>query len=786
MAKNPSFPVLALFLAALFFPNTHSLSTFAVSETGNRTVVCAVAGSLNQQSLNCTIFPQRVQFPISPSLPSVAGVVAGDGFICAVSPFNSSSSSVVVCWRFSDLGGNLTYRRIYNGPALRDFASGNSQICGLVNSSNSLQCWPQRIFNNTVDNSNNADSFSSSLAVGENFVCGLLSSGRVQCLGSAYNVTDEMPVGNFSQVRAGPQHACAVSLNGSLLCWGNTVGPIPRPEGEFTSVALGESRACAIRSNRMVVCWGENGFALPDSLRAESFISLEAKRTIFCGVVFSNYSLLCWGNAGFDPNPLVFSDVVPGPCRARVECGCEPLPNYGQYCDQGLVICQPCVNINNQSQLIPPPPPPPPPVAAPPPPPPSGGRKWNAKMVAFLVIGCVGSFSSLLLVCIYLFSRYIKISGSRIHDSGRLEAGGSSPHTPESQPEPPPARPPSLEKKVSHLISMGSGGHLEEFPLETLLAATDNFSDERKIGSGSFGSVYCATLDDGREVAVKRAETSRSSSSTGPGPGLARHGGPEDKDSAFLNELEFLSRLNHRNLVRLLGYCEERDERVLVYEYMPNGTLADHVHELPDSPLRSWPARIRAGLDAARGIEYLHEYAVPRVIHRDIKPSNILLDGSWTARVSDFGLSLTGPRDGESHLSMGAAGTMGYVDPAYYRLQVLTAKSDVYSFGVVLMELLSGLKAVHKNEGGVPRNVVDYVLPFVGKDEIHRVLDRRIPPPTPFEIEAVAYVGCLAADCVELDGRDRPTMSEVVEGLERALEACLAPPVMSRSTTSSS
>jgi serine/threonine protein kinase len=323
---------------------------------------------------------------------------------------------------------------------------------------------------------------------------------------------------------------------------------------------------------------------------------------------------------------------------------------------------------------------------------------------------------------------------------------------------------------------------LEEFSLEALLKATGNFSEDHKVGTGSFGTVYHATLDDKREVAIKRAEASTSSSYAG---GATIHS-QEDKDSAFLNELEFLSRLNHKNLVRLLGYCEDCNERVLVYEYMGNGTLFDHLHKLPTSPLMSWAARIKVALGAARGIEYLHEYAVPRVIHRDIKSSNILLDARWTAKVSDFGLSFMGPHDDDAPLPLQAAGTMGYLDPEYYRLQLLTTKSDVYSFGIMLLELLSGRKAIHKNENGVPRNVVDYVVPYILQDEIHRVLDSRVPPPTPFEIEAVAHLGYLAADCVMPEGRQRPPMSEVVDSLERALQACLVPQVFSRSTTGSS
>ncbi|XP_022850597.1 serine/threonine-protein kinase-like protein CCR4 [Olea europaea var. sylvestris] len=583
------------------------------------------------------------------------------------------------------------------------------------------------------------------------------------------NVTNHVPGGNFSWIDAGLHHVCAISFHGSLKCWGKMVGEKPR--GEFIALASGESRNCALRPNGTAVCWGENGFNLPASLKKMEFIALEAKINVFCGVNRSNYSLLCWGNENFDSNP-VFKDVVPGSCTTRNECPCNPLPGYGKYCSEDLVICEPCVK--KPIVVVPPPPP----LVAPPSRSPSSGGQWNSKMVAFLVVGCVGSFSLFLSLCILSF-RYCKITGSRIHDSGRLEEGSLSQQNSQTTQARP--SPPVLEKRLSHLISAGNGGHLEEFSLQELLKATNSFSEENKIGTGSFGSVYHGTLDDGREVAVKRAEAS-SSSSYG---GIAKHS-QDDKDNAFLNELEFLSRLNHKNLVRLLGYCEDSNELLLVYEYMNNGTLHDHLHKLHTSPFMSWSTRIKVALDAARGVEYLHKYAVPPIIHRDIKSSNILLDTTWTAKVSDFGLSLMGPQDDQSHLSLRAAGTVGYMDPEYYRLQQLTTKSDVYSFGVVLLELLSGHKAIHKNENGVPRNVVDYVVPYIIQDEIHRVLDARVPPPTPFEIEAVAHVGYLAADCVMPEGQDRPSMSEVVNSLDRALEACLAPPVLSRSTTDSS
>ncbi|KAL3503881.1 hypothetical protein ACH5RR_033722 [Cinchona calisaya] len=769
------FTVILYFLS--FFPFIYSSSTVSISQTGNQTLVCALLHSASQESyLNCTSFPQGIQIPLNPSVASFSRIVGGNGFLCASSS-SSSSFSIMVCWRFSTNGTNMTYKRIYIGPALEELDAGNSHICGLVRTENRLQCWQWQEFNSSSNSS-----ITSSLAVGENFVCGLLKSGKIQCLGSYTNVTGHVPVGNFSVVSAGFRHACAISMNGSMECWGDMVGV--KPPGEFRSIALGENRSCALRANWTVACWGENDFSLPVSLQQTNFISLEGKGSVFCGVEKSNFSLFCWRNEGIlDSNSAVFNRVVPGPCRKQ--CLCYPLPNYSRYCSQGLKICQPCIRKPsgvNPPLTMPPSSPSPAPVS-----PPSqtstNGGKWNKKMVAFFVVGCTGSLSLVLVLCFLLY-KYCKVKVCRVHDSGPMDDAARAPpqssQTTTSKAQPP--RP--LEKKLSQLISIGNGSHLEEFSLDILLKATKSFSEEYKIGTGSFGSVYLGTLHDGREVAIKRAEVSSSSSYHNYAGGTKRN--QDDKDYAFLNELEFLSRLNHRNLVRLFGYCEDCNERVLVYEYMDNGTLFDHIHKLENTPLMSWAARIKVALDAARGIEYLHEYAVPPIIHRDIKSSNILLDATWNAKVSDFGLSLMGPPDDESHLSLHAAGTVGYMDPEYYRLQQLTTKSDVYSFGVVLLEILSGYKAIHKNENGVPRNVVDFVVPYIVQDEVHRVLDKRVPPPTPVEIEAVAYVGYLAADCVTLESRDRPTMTEIVNSLERALAACLAPPTLSRSATGSS
>ncbi|OWM78042.1 hypothetical protein CDL15_Pgr018611 [Punica granatum] len=764
---------LILSLVVVVVP-VRSLSTVSISETSsNQTLICALQSLPDNNrttSLNCTSFPSGIHIPqINNTIP-YSGIVSGDGFVSALMSW--SSVSVMVVWRFSSNGTNVDYKQIYKGTVIKELEAGNHHICGIFNGTDRLGCWQLPGYGDTVINVN-----LSTVAVGNDFTCGLSFGREIICSGSNSNITDHIPGGFYRSIEAGPRHACAISQNNSLHCWGdiyNAEGSENHPEGQFTSLALGENRTCALRLNETVTCWGVNNFEfeLPAALRGISFATIRAKRTVFCGVS-SSFSLYCWGNDYLDSNPVVFENVLPGPCMSS--CPCAPYALSSNYCSNGYQVCQPCGGGWGEPPEAPssdPSPLPSPPRPSPEP----GGNGMDGQMVAFLVVGCVGSVS-FLLVCFFLLFRYCKKKVIRIHDSGRLEEAEkdhcSSPSGPVQ---------PVLEKRLSHLVSAGNGAHLEEFSLQVLAEATDNFSQEFKIGTGSFGSVYCAKLDDGRQVAIKRAEISTASPNRGVGGVMRRQ---EDRDRAFVNELESLSRLNHKNLVRLFGFCEDSDELILVYEYMDNGSLHDHLHRLsPDhSSLMSWPARLMVALDAARGIEYLHVYAAPPVIHRDIKSSNILLDSNWTAKVSDFGLSLSGPDDDGSHLSLHAAGTVGYVDPEYYRLQHLTPKSDVYSFGVVLLELLSGYRAIHKNENGVPRNVVDLVIPYIIRDEIHRVLDPKVPPPTPFEIEAVAYVGYLAADCVRLEGRDRPSSTEIVNCLERALTACLAQPACSPSLT---
>ncbi|XP_050211254.1 putative serine/threonine-protein kinase-like protein CCR3 [Mercurialis annua] len=306
-----------------------------------------------------------------------------------------------------------------------------------------------------------------------------------------------------------------------------------------------------------------------------------------------------------------------------------------------------------------------------------------------------------------------------------------------------------------------------EFSFAELAAATDNFSPQNKLGAGTFSIVYRGKLVNGSEIVVKRGEKGHEKNFS------------EEQHKAFDSEFEFLSRLHHKHLVRLIGFYEDEYERLLVYEYMKNGDLYRHLHDKKCnemSTINSWKMRIKIALDAARGIDYLHNYAVPPVIHRGIKSSNILLDSNWTARVSEFAFSVKAPGSENNNKPMKVGGTTGYVDPVYYTRKTLTPKSDVYSFGVVLLELLTGKKAIfkddHDDSGGIARSIVDFAVPKILSGEVVTVLDPRVIRPELKEAEAVELVAYTALHCVNLDARERPNIGDVVANLERSLALC--------------
>ncbi|KAF9613223.1 hypothetical protein IFM89_006324 [Coptis chinensis] len=297
------------------------------------------------------------------------------------------------------------------------------------------------------------------------------------------------------------------------------------------------------------------------------------------------------------------------------------------------------------------------------------------------------------------------------------------------------------------------------FTYEELERATGGFKEDTKVGKGSFSCVFKGILKDGTVVAVKRAIISTD---------------VKKNSTEFHTELDLLSRLNHAHLLNLLGYCEEGQERLLVYEFMAHGSLHQHLHGKSQSLKQQldWVRRVTIAVQAARGIEYLHGYACPPVIHRDIKSSNILIDEEHNARVADFGLSLLGPADSSSPLAELPTGTLGYLDPEYYRLHYLTTKSDVYSFGVLHLEILSGRKVIDMQfEEG---NIVEWAVPQIKAGDIAAILDSALKPPE--HLEALTRIANVACRCVRMTGKERPSINKVTTALEQALALLMGNP----------
>ncbi|URE32345.1 receptor-like protein kinase [Musa troglodytarum] len=285
-----------------------------------------------------------------------------------------------------------------------------------------------------------------------------------------------------------------------------------------------------------------------------------------------------------------------------------------------------------------------------------------------------------------------------------------------------------------------------KFTYRQLQSITDNF--ERIIGKGGFGTVYYGHLEDDTEVAVKMLSQSSSQGT-----------------KEFLAEAQHLTRVHHKNLVSMVGYCMDGDHLALVYEFMSQGTLKDHVRGTGTAAPLSWEQRLQIALEAALGLEYLHTGCKPPLIHRDVKTTNILLNERLEAKISDFGLSRTFQNDGRSHVSTRVVGTMGYLDPEYYTRNQLSQKSDVYSFGVVLLELITGQPPVVND----PENthLVEWVRRRLAKGNIEDVVDPSVRQEN--AVNSAWKVTNVALACAAHASSKRPTMSDVVMQLKESL-----------------
>ncbi|XP_047963634.1 serine/threonine-protein kinase-like protein CCR1 [Salvia hispanica] len=706
----------------------------AIDASGKQAVICWDANNSSSSASSSSRF--------STALPPMAALSGGDGFLCGIMADNSQP----LCWGFnktSDLVPDALKLNAYS-----HIASGKDHVCAIrgsyfsENVSGNVDCWDiVRVSNTSLISKQSIrfyDQNASSLVFtrlvsGDGFSCGVVLDGGIACWGpnsSSLAVSAESD--NFVALASNVDSICGVSQrSGEIKCWGNT-GITPPSGIRLVALAAGAQHFCGIREdNHGIECWGSfNASLIP---KGAGFLSIASSEWLNCGIREGDLVLDCWfanvsSQVNFDP-PLQLCS--PGLCRAG-GCGegmfgfnasllnepdltslcvrkdlsiCSPC---GFNCTQGFFpsslcssnadrVCTPCSLCQNstcedvcklksspQSQSQ------------------SHGEQLRQLL---LIIGSSASGFLLILIAWCLLPRVARDEQGKktrqcLSCFGKpdLEADGSvDQHAPATVAPCP--------------------GVAQVFRLSELKDATNGFKEFNELGRGSYGFVYKAVLTDGRHLAVKRANAA-----------TIIHSNSRD----FETELEILCNLRHANIVNLLGYCAEMGERLLVYEFMPHGTLHDHLHG--GLSTLNWTLRLKIAMQAAKGLEYLHKEAVPPIVHRDIRTSKILLDADWGARISDFGL-LT-PKEVDSEAEM---------------------KKDVYSFGVVLLEILSGRKAY--DEECSPPGIVDWALPQIKQGRAAAIIDRYVALPR--NVEPLLKLADIAELALREDPNQRASMSDL-------------------------
>uniref|UniRef100_A0A0E0BL25 non-specific serine/threonine protein kinase n=1 Tax=Oryza glumipatula TaxID=40148 RepID=A0A0E0BL25_9ORYZ len=295
-------------------------------------------------------------------------------------------------------------------------------------------------------------------------------------------------------------------------------------------------------------------------------------------------------------------------------------------------------------------------------------------------------------------------------------------------------------------------GQIKRFSLRELQIATNNFSEQNVLGKGGFGKVYKGVLSGphGRKVAVKR---------------LFEVEKPEG-EIAFLREVELISIAVHKNILRLIGFCTTTKERLLVYPYMENLSVASRLRDIKlNEPALDWPTRVRIALGAARGLEYLHEHCSPKIIHRDVKAANVLLDGNFEAVVGDFGLAKMIDRE-RNTVTTGVRGTMGHIAPEYLKTGRPSVKTDIFGYGVMLLEIVTGERAVFPefSEGDSEIMLNDQVKRLVQGGRLTDIVDHNLD--NAYDLQELEKMIQIALLCTHVEPHLRPAMSEVVQMLE--------------------
>ncbi|CAK9326951.1 unnamed protein product [Citrullus colocynthis] len=719
-----------------------SASTVAIAY--GTSTVCGISADKQRQRIQCYRGDQVISILPQVSFEAISG---GESFFCGLRTGGLS----LHCWETDAGFSNYSFqpKRIYystNLP-LTDLAVGDAQVCAREVSSGRARCWRGTDRVGALFPLPDATLDFQTITSGSGFSCGILKNRTVWCWGNngiGSKIRSQFRNLTMASLVAGESHVCGLTASGGVLvCKGNNnAGQLEVPSNsaqEYSDLALGADFTCAIsQKNGVVSCWGggANELNIENKINVSaSFELITAGSDMLCGLKTSNLTLMCWSKTNSNsPVVLPLGMIIPGPCVQDPCSLCGIYPNSAFLCDGSGNICKSC-----QREL---------PFAVPLPKSPASSsnpasnsptKARNRLTMAFLIVGATGVLAGTCTIFFCLANCLAFRSSCNKADNQELDINP---------------------------LTLMENSSARSFSLMELAAATNNFSSENKIGAGSFGVVYKGELSDGTEVAIKRGETKDDEKTEDQ----------QEKQNAFMSELATVLRLNHKHLVGMVGYCQENDERLLVYEYMPNGSLHDHLHSKNHTKedgllLNTWKMRIKIALGAARGIEYLHNYAVPPIIHRDIKSSNILLDGNFTARVSDFGLSLM--RQQETSMESAVGGTIGYIDPEYYVSKISTAKSDVYGLGIVLLELLTGKKAVFRDSGGGgPVTVAEFAVARIGGGELWNVVDKRVRAAEMEEVKAVEMVAYTAMHCVKLEGEERPNITDIVENLEKALALC--------------
>ncbi|KAF2296266.1 hypothetical protein GH714_037170 [Hevea brasiliensis] len=598
------------------------------------TSVCGIVAAKSARSIICYRTNGEI-ISVEPTV-SFSAISGGQNFFCGL----RSGGYAFLCWNTFNSSNNSSFsnpQRVYFNTTvlLQNLAVGGNHICGIVNDTANVngtgivKCWrgDGNISNQTPADGDQFESISS----GYGFSCGILINGhRIRCWGNNPIAREiESDFGNMSMasIAAGGFHLCGVNSTGFLVCKGdNSSGQLDVPVNsalEYYQLALGANYSCALRRNGTVVCWGGRGLYSVNGTVGIFFESIVSGSNFTCGLTTWNFSIMCWG-----------------PGWPNVDnSGVQVLP----FTDQ---ILHGRFNVSNPFPS--PAPPPLLPLVPPPsilPSPSSPSRELTNGLLAFAIVGSVGAFAGICTI-IYCLWTGVCFGKKKVHNSVQptITRAGSNGGT-TSNNSGLISRSSTIRRQSSRAMRRQRSGtsskhadRAEEFSLTELAAATNDFSLENKIGAGSFGVVYRGKLVDGREVAIKRGETGQKTKKF------------QEKESAFESELAFLSRLHHKHLVRLVGYCEDGDERLLVYEYMKNGAFDDN--------------------------------------------------------------------------------------------------------------------------GGTPTSIVDFAVPRIMSSELVKVLDPRVGPLELNEAEAVELVAYTALHCVNLEGKDRPTMTDIVANLERALSLC--------------